>query len=56
MKAAGAELSIVPDNERIILHIEEQPLGSSIVCILDQFQRHNAVALQTLKGLLDVTQ
>jgi hypothetical protein len=56
MEAATAELPIVSDDERIIPRIEEQPLGFGIVRILNELQRHYAVALQTLQGLLDVTE
>ena len=56
LEAATAELPIVSDDKRIIPRIEEQPLGSGIVRILNELQRHNAVALQTLQGLLDVTE
>jgi len=56
LEAATAKLPIVSNDKRIISRIKEQPLGSGIVRILNELQRHNAVALQTLQGLLDVTE
>lgn len=56
LEAATAELPIVSNDKRIVPRIKEQPLGSGIVRILNELQRHNAVALQTLQGLLDVTE
>ena len=51
---ASRERVIVADDERVGAGVERQFGGTGVIGVLDQLQRHDAVALQPLERLLNV--
>jgi hypothetical protein len=54
-RSARGELCVVPNDQGVGPTVESQCYGPSIVSVLNEFEGHNAVALKSLQGLLNVS-